>query len=211
MKKVLSLFNIIAVMGFCAMFSSCNEDADITRSILISGEWKGHFGMFYEIDDPYGNTVRFDSYDTRIKFIPAYDYATYGEGYQVDWYPVGPYEELSFHFYWNIDNGIIHLDYPGYREDYNADIYNYSLNNDEFTGYFHIGGEEFRLFKLKDYYWEPYYAYDYYPWERASFAWDIYYGYSYSRALKTDEAPADSVKADSARIIRIGNRFAEQK
>ena len=211
MKKVLSLINIIAAIGFCAMFTSCNEEADVERSIVLSGEWAGNFGMFYELEDPYGQIVRFNSYDTKIYFVPDYDYATHGYGYQVDWYSQGPYEKVSFHFYWDISGGIIHLDYPGYREDYNADIYNYRLNNDYFTGYFNIGGEEFRLFKLKDYYWEPYYAYDYYPWGRVSWSWDIYYGYSYSRSLDTDETPADSVKDKPAPILRIGNRFTEQK
>lgn len=210
MKKVLSLFNIIAVMGFCAMFTSCNEEADVERSIVLSGEWAGNFGMFYELEDPYGQIVRFNSYDTKIYFVPDYDYATHGYGYQVDWYSQGPYEKVSFHFNWEISGGIIQLTYPGYTY-YNAEIYNYRLNNDYFTGYFNTGSEPFTLYKIEDYYWDPYYAYEYHPWGRVSWSWDIYYGYSYSRSLDTDETPADSVKEKPAPILRIGNRFTEQK
>ena len=145
MKKNFTLLALI-MMALAVTFVSCTDD-DEYEAYTLEGAWEGDMGVMINGYVADYSTIYFDK--------NPYQYAS-GEGYQVDWYPVGPYEELSFHFYWNIDNGIIHLDYPGYREDYNADIYNYSLNNDEFTGYFHIGGEEFRLFKLKDYYWEPY-------------------------------------------------------
>ena len=61
--------------------------------------------MYYEYEYR-GHIYTFDSYDTDIVFYPEYDYATYGYGYQVDWYEEGPYERMSFKFNWEIRDGV---------------------------------------------------------------------------------------------------------
>ena len=214
MKKAFSLFNIIAVIGLCTMFTSCNEDADTEISMTVSGEWQGNWGMYYEVEDPWGDIVAFDSYDTDIVFYPQRDYATYGYGYQVDWYRTGPYERLSYKFYWEINNGVIHMTYPGYPK-YNCDIRDYRLNNNRFTGYFSNSTEPFYLNKIADYYnWSYYYSWDYHYWAYDSWSWDSYYDY-YAKERPEMDTRATSEKADTTdtkapHILKIGNRFAEK-
>lgn len=192
MKKAFSLFSIIAMLCAGTLFTSCTKDEILSNR--LSGEWHGTWNMWYEYQYSNGVIERYDSYDTYIVFDPR------GYGYQVDWYYDGPYERLSYKFYWSINNGVIHLTYPGYH-DYDADIYRYHLDYDYFTGRFSVEGEEFRLHKLANFTWDDYYPYDFCEW-----------GWSYSVKTRSN-AENDSISTPVAdgKVIKIGCGLAEKK
>ena len=220
MKKALSLLNIIAVLGFCAMFSSCHEEKDIEVAMTISGQWTGDWNMYYEytwVENGIEYVTSYDSYDTDIIFYPDYEYATHGYGYQVDWYREGPYQRLSYRFYWEVTpSGSIYLEYPGY-DYYNSTILSYRLNNNHFIGRFEDSASQFDLIKIQDYYnWYDYerlyntYGYTYLEWDWGG---GYYYDYDYYYA-KTRNA---NVKADTegkpseGHITKIGRREKVEK
>ena len=212
MKKILSLAFMVGMLlaSSSMLLSSCTYH-DTEEAIVLSGQWQGNWGMYYEVEDPWGNIVAFDSYDADIVFYPDYDYATHGYGYQVDWYNEGPYERMSYRFHWSITSGIIHLTYPGYPE-YNSDIRDYHLNYDRFRGYFTNGTQPFELYKIADYYnWSYYYEWDYHYWPYAAWSWDVYY-YGKARPEMDTRTTADSTEAKSdslPHIVKIGSRLAE--
>ena len=84
MKKIYSSLMMIAVALFTAFtFSSCDDDVE--EAMILSGEWTGDFGMYYEYRNPYtGQWMDFDADYTNLVFYPAYEYATHGTGQQVD-------------------------------------------------------------------------------------------------------------------------------
>ena len=102
-------------------FSSCIDMEDTNKSMVLSGEWRGDFGMYYDYRDDYGRVYTFDSYDTYLTFIPAYSYANYGRGTQVDYYDYGPYEYQYYKFRWSVENGYIYLTY-----DYDPQLNNWT-------------------------------------------------------------------------------------
>ena len=228
MKKVFSLFNIIAVIGLCVMFTSCDEEADTEISMAISGQWRGNWGMFYEYtwtENGITYTRAYDSYDTDIIFYPDYDYATHGYGYQVDWYTEGPYQRLSHRFDWNVINGRIILKYPPELDgsDYSTTISDYRLSNNRFKGYFNNSTEPFYLNKIQDYYdwWDYENLYNTYNYAYIEWGWDGGYWYGgnyyyydpydpfyYAKTRKAETAN-DSVSKPAGRITKIGSRFAE--
>ena len=204
MKKTITTLSILLLAA--TAFTSCERDEDVAESMCLSGQWYGDFGMYYEYEYR-GHIYTFDSYDTDIVFYPEYDYATYGYGYQVDWYEEGPYERMSFKFNWEIRDGIIYLDYPRYPE-YNARIYNYTLNNDRFTGRFNDSSSRFTLRKIADYYdWSYYSSWEFHYWYNSNWSWGYY---SQSRSLSEGQdniAGEDNTpKSNEGRIITIGNR-----
>ena len=77
MKKIFNGLFILAMVAICAMFTSCDKDVD--RSIALSGQWKGDFGMYYTFEYK-GQWYKANSYNTDIVFYPHHDYATYGTG-----------------------------------------------------------------------------------------------------------------------------------
>ena len=215
MKKSISLFSIIAVAGLCLMFSSCTRDEDTEIAMTVSGQWQGDWGMYYEYTYPNGDVYTYDSYDTDLVFYPDYDYAEHGYGYQVDWYRTGPYERLSYRFSWNVVNGVLFLNYPGFPE-YNTSIRDYRLNNSHFVGYFNGSSTRFDLIKIQDYYtWYDYdylyrshgYAYIEWTWDGGYYYDGIYYSYAKTR---NGDANTDSVSKPAGRITKIGSRFAEK-
>lgn len=201
MKKILYSIPILFCLAATAALTSCMDD-DTEQSMILSGEWRGDFGMFFEYEDRFGRIRRFDSYDTYITFIPAYDYARYGRGTQVDYYREGPFEYQYYNFNWRVDNGNIYLTYD-YDPQLNTRISSYSMTNTYFSGIFASSGTAFRLNKMVDYYdWTPYvntYGYDYRD--------DWTYGYPYRAPFsRTDNGtPSDSTSA-AAQVIRQGRR-----
>ena len=199
MKKSITLFSTIALLIACASLTSC-DNGDVEESIILSGQWRGDWGMFYEIEHR-GRIYRFDSYDTDIVFYPDHDYATHGYGYQVDWYDFGPYERLSFCFEWSVDRGIVNIYYP----EYNTFIRDYHLSGDYFSGYLGNRNTWFSLGKIRDFYnWGYYSQWNYHPWEYSGWSWDYYYGRTTRSA--NDEEPTLSTED---KIIKIGSRYTE--
>ena len=202
MKKSFTLFSTIAMLAVCFAFTSCMDD-DVEESIVLSGQWRGDWGMYYDYEYR-GRIYTFDSYDTDIVFYPDYDYATHGYGYQVDWYDYGPYQKLSFRFYWSIENGVVRIHYPGYPE-YDTFINEYRLNNDYFSGYLGNSSTRFRLGKIRDYYdWTYYSHYDYHYWYNSGWDWGYYYG-----KTRTADGEENPTLPSEGKIIKIGSRHAE--
>ena len=156
------LIAIILMMSAFAL-TSCVDMEDTSQSMALSGEWRGDFGMYYTYVDGRGRHYTFDSYDTRLTFIPAYAHALHGRGTQIDYYEYGPYEYQYYKFSWSVNNGNIYLTYD-YDHELDTRISNYRMTNDYFSGTFASSGTSFRLCKIADYYnWTPYvniYGYD---------------------------------------------------
>lgn len=197
MKRHYSILSAILIA--CAgIFISCRDIEDTNRSMVLSGEWRGDFGMYYTFVDR-GRTYTFDSYDTYIRFIPDHAYASYGTGTQVDYYDYGPYEYQYYHFTWSINYGTIYLTYP-YDHELDTRISNYQMTNDFFTGTFPASNSTFRLYKLADYYsWTPYvntYGYG------SRYDWGEYYLYGTRATSSDDEQLTDSTETTSYVLSR---------
>lgn len=209
MKKFNTLWMALCTVVAAATLTSCDED--LSRSVTLSGEWRGDFGMFYDYEY-YGRVYTFDSYDTRIVFYPDHDYATYGYGKEVDYYEQGPYAYQYYRFRWYMDRGNLYLEYP-YDPSLNTVIRDYHMSSSSFYGYFGDTSNRFYLRKIADYYDWGYYNGDYLYDPRGD-----WYG-SYGGYVKQEVAPADTLDHGTVlraggdaegqgTIVRRGNRFA---
>jgi len=198
MKRHYFLFYALIILSAC-MFTSCDNIEDTNQSMALSGEWQGDFGMYYTYVDRWGREYTFDSYDSNIRFVPAYDYANYGTGTQVDYYEDGPYEFQYYYFTWSVSNGTIYLSYD-YDHVLDTRISDYHMTNDYFAGNFPASGTSFRLYKMADFYsWTPYvntYGYG----SRNNWSIDI----SFTRS--GDVQPADSISASAGHVQSRGRR-----
>lgn len=200
MKKFINYISLMLLAVSSMAFVSCDED--VQRSITLSGQWNGDFGMYYIYTTNRGREIKFDSYDTDIVFYPDYDYATHGWGKQVDWYEEGPYEKMFYHFKWSIKDRILYLEYP-HNPELNTAIYDYKMREDYFTGYFENSSTKFRLHKISDYYsWDDYESDWYYGYERD---WDD--GYFRSSPITRSVEVEDSAEDNGGEVIMRGNRF----
>lgn len=201
------LFISILALTATATFTSCDEDVD--QAMMMSGQWRGDFGMFYYYR--YGNRVyRFDSYDTDIIFYPKYDYATYGSGKQIDYYFEGPYSYQYYYFDWSIKDGVIYLTYP-YDHELDADIYNYYMDEDRFYGRFGNSDSRFSLYKLTDYYdWGRHTG----EWSHGGFVdgwgWDDYRGDYYDDFYYGKKRVNDTAEDSAGKVVGRGNRFVKK-
>ncbi len=200
------LTRILFLVSCMALLTACNRDSE--RAEVLFGEWEGYWGMYYETEYR-GRIYVFYSDYSDIVFYPDHKYATWGDGYQVDWYSVGPYSSISLYFTWEVRNGAIYLTYPGYPE-YNADIYDYYLDDFRFRGYFGGSGESFDMYLLRAFDWAPYRGYTYHTWAYDPWVWDGYNGYYYTRSTShTEDKNAFATESKEGRILRIGNRFKD--
>lgn len=206
MRHAYYRFIAIAAIIFTTLSMQSCMDKDKEESIVISGEWQGDFGMFYTYVDNRGHSYTFQSYDTRIRFIPDYAYATHGHGTQVDYYEYGPYTYQYYQFDWSIKDGSIYLSYRGNPQLDTRIRRGYHMTNDTFTGQFSETGTRFRLYKIADFYnWTPYYDSYGYGWRDL---WWNYYPY-YAPGTR-GEGEADSTATDSTQseghILSWGRR-----
>lgn len=185
----------MAALAVMAGFSSCSSDPDEDKAIALSGEWEGDWGMWYEDDFGY----IFDADYTYIQLIPAYSYATYGHGYQEDYYRRGRYRYLWYKFNWEVRNGVLYLSYP-HNHNLDCAIYDYHLTNRYFTGYFGDSYSRFRLSKLSNFYdWTPTIVVD------AYFGYDLYDYYS---KPYEGETRSDSYQK-APTIVRVGSHMRQ--
>jgi hypothetical protein len=214
MKKFYYLFNIIAVLSLCTMFTSCTEDEDAAEAYVLSGEWTGDWKMSYTTNR--GHTYRADYTD--IVFYR--DGAHGGYGYQVDFYSFGPYSEIYSRFTWSIENGTIYIDYPDDHR-YDTVVYEYGLSDRSFYGYLGDSRLRFSFTKIVGFHWNDYYTYDgrvydYYYWPNSDYVWDDgdYYwdnGY-WSKARKSKSTTPSTPTANSnepEQIVKIGSQLGE--
>lgn len=207
MKKFRKMMMMLMAVCSMGLMSSCDDD--VNKSMALSGQWRGDFGMFYNYQ--YGNRIyTFDSYDTDVVFYPEYDYATHGWGKQVDYYDYGPYEYQYHYFIWEVRYGVIHLAYP-HDHELDTDIFDYRLNDRYFAGHFGSSDSGFRLYKMADYYdWNryqgDYYYYDRYNWYDSYYNRYPYYAKGKNGAKNVEAIEADSTATDG-KIVGYGNRF----
>lgn len=195
MKKILFLCTVI--IGVLAGLSSCS-DGDHDRARVLAGEWQGDWGMWYQDDDGYV----YDADVTYIRLIPDHPDATYGYGYQEDYYSwdetgsvTSYYSYLWYRFTWTVDHGRIYLTYP-YNPDLDAYIRDYRLSLDRFSGYFGTSPNRFDLLKLSDFYaWTPAVQVS------VNYGYAIYTGYS---RQYEGEAGSKSVRK-APTIVKRGN------
>lgn len=195
------LLAVIFIMSAFA-FTSCIDNMDIDQSMALSGQWRGDFGMYYDYIDGRGRRYTFDSYNTYLTFIPAYSYANYGRGTQVDYYDDGPYEYQYYKFSWSVENGYIYLSYD-YDHELDVRISNYRMTNDYFSGTFYETGTSFRLRKIADYYnWTPYvniYGYG------NRYDWDYGYPY-YAPATRSEGVQENDSTSNVGEVVGRGRR-----
>lgn len=190
----------MALVGLLCL-ASCSEDK--WTASRVSGDWYGDFGMYYEYQYN-GRTYRFDTWDTKIRFIHTL-FTDHGTGYQVDYYNEGPYRFISYKFHWEVKNQDIILTYP-HNPEWNTTIYDYRIGNGYFRGYFGDSKTRFNLQTLKDYDWNT------------NCPNDFYYDYNNNyNGYRPWHAPAvrDSVTTPSDEMpapimIRRGSRFQDE-
>jgi hypothetical protein len=195
-----NLMSVLTVVMSLTLFASCDDD--LYQARVLSGEWSGDFGMYYEMRNPKtGQWYSFDAYETNLVFYPYDEYSASGTGRQVDYYRDGPYTYQYYEFEWDVRNGVIYLHYP-YDPELNVSIRDYRMNNRSFSGW--IGNVRFELYKLRDFYWNDYYGSGGY-----GYGWyDGWYwndGYYYSKTRGAEQVEAVDVESLE---IRRGNRFA---
>lgn len=196
-KSLYSLLLLLCSFGFV----SCDEDT--RQSMVLSGEWYGDFGMYYTY-----RGVTYDSYDTKIQLLPDYTYATHGYGTQVDFYPYGPYDYIYHQIRWSIVNGVITIHYR-WEEEWDTQIFNYSLTNNYFSGRFGDSPERFRLQKLVDYYdWTPYYV-DYYGWGYRN-GWSGGYPWYAPGKDGAGKEGKTTIEMPQPSEVHFGNRFVDR-
>lgn len=198
MKKIISTMTLAAAMLLAlTALTSCDRDRE--EAYMLSGEWTGDFGMFY--DDGYSGRRFWASY-TDIRFLPDYDYATHGTGEEIDFFSRPcPIRYQSFFFYWEIRNGVVYLTFP-YSHSLDVAIYDYTLNDSYFAGYFGDSHDWFRLSKLTGYY--DWYAYD--PYNYYGYGYYDYYGYAKQRGENGDTPAPQGGDPSGFRFGRSMNR-----
>lgn len=173
MKNITTKFiGLVVALVTCVGFTSCEWDEDAYESSVITGEWEGDFGMFY---DWYCRRCRdYHTYyaeESRVKFFPDHSGATHGYGYQTDFYMEGPYRHQNYYFEWELIDGVLSLYYP-YDSNLDVDIFKYHMTRNTFSGRFGHDGEHFSLYKVTDYYdWSPFYDDDCYYYYDERYSW----------------------------------------
>lgn len=193
---------LLGALAALATFTSCTDDDDV-KGMVLSGEWRGDFDMYYVYRYPWGEEMPFYAYETYLSFIP-YNYSyNQGYGYQVDFYDrYSPYEEVYHSFTWEVRYGTIYLDYRG-EDEWDTYLRDYRMTNDRLTGYFPNSDIPFLLYKLTDYYdWTPYInAY-------GDYNHDYGYGYGYPGHYSKTRGGEEAV---DGKIIHYGNLSADGK
>lgn len=200
------MFAAAAVLLAVTLFTSCDRDRE--EAFDLTGEWYGDFGMYYYdgyMDESYW------AYETDLRFIPEYEYATHGSGEEVDLFAWPcPIRYQCFLFYWQVRNGIISLHYP-FAPELDVEIYDYHLNYNYFSGY--IGDTPFRLMKLVGA--REWYGYNYGDGYGYGGYYDGGYNYGYGRyyvkgrdgATKAEDIPVQP----NPENFRFGRSFGEKK
>lgn len=209
MKTTKYILSAIIALFTTISFSSCDDD--VYESSILTGEWEGDFGMFYDYHCKRCDDIHTYYADySHLAFFPDHSGATHGYGRQIDYYIHGPYSKQYYHFYWEIQDGVVYLDYP-HNPDLSVEICDYKMHHDSFRG--RIGDIRFSLHKVADYdHWNEYGNADYYYYER-------YDWHSYNRLLPVDstlEAKAVILNdltikknANDGEIVRRGCTFNE--
>lgn len=208
MKKLFPLFLLLLSalsFGACDIYVDDpyyegGYHGDRSRSQTISGQWQGDFGMFYRAENPYTrNWEQFDADYSYVVFHSDYYGARSGTGKQVDFYRYGPYEYQYHAFRWEVNRGVLYIDYPHDR-NLNVEIYDYALTPYNFRGRINGSNFVFNLTKLNNWNRWHYFTGNYMNGELNSWNWRPFY------APKTRAAEADTPTAPLA--IEHGRRTA---
>lgn len=229
MKRTTTFSALLTMLVLSMTLASCSKD-DTKIAMKLSGEWEGYWGMYYSVPE-HPEWGEWDSYMSTVVFgpDPHVEYATFGRGYQIDWYDktpnaqgiVSPYERMTYYFDWEVHNGNIYLKYPD-EPSFNVVIYapNYDLKKKHFRGSFNNSNTYFDLYAVDKYYdWWDYARLNteraiYWTWVGTEAIAVLTYGNYYYANTRADGTPAevsDSTATETRQPIRIGNRFADGK
>lgn len=202
-KKNLAMLFVGALLALVS-FTSCTDDDDV-KGMVLSGEWRGDFDMYYDYEYSWGGDYEtFYADETFLSFVP-YNYSyNRGYGYQADFYydRRSPYEVVYHSFTWEVRYGTIYLDYRG-EDEWDTYLRDYRMTNDRLSGYFEDTNNTFLLYKLADYY-------DWTPYINAYGDYNRGYGYGYGRPGYY--APTRSgVEVPEGRIVHYGNLSVDGK
>ena len=192
---------MMAAVVLLTMTTATSCDRDREEAYVLSGEWQGNFGMYYY--DGYSDRTFWADY-TDIRFVPSYDYATYGYGEEIDFFrwPC-PIRYQSFYFQWEIRHGVIYLSFP-YNHGLDVAIHDYRLNYDYFEGYFGDSNDYFRLVKLVDFYgWNSYDPSSYY-------GYSYYDGYYYAKGRDASERE-ERIESGDPKDFRFGRSLSRKQ
>ena len=157
----------------------------------------------YVLSGGYSDRTFWADY-TDIRFVPSYDYATYGYGEEIDFFrwPC-PIRYQSFYFQWEIRHGVIYLSFP-YNHGLDVAIRDYRLNYDYFEGYFGDSNDYFRLVKLYDFYgWNSYDPNSYY-------GYSYYDGYYYAKGRDASERE-ERIESGDPKDFRFGRSLSRKQ
>ena len=199
MKTLFRKMTLAMMAVFTIAMTSC-EDERIART--LEGTWSGEM---YAV--AWYNGRAYDATYSQITFVrDPYKYSE-GTGYWVDYYADsywGGYNYIASRISWRVDFGDIYINLNDTGE--RVTIYNYSLNDDYFSGYLNIDGvkREFRLKHVSspNYNWD--WGYHYYRTPANSKHPDM-------KSIKIDEAPKRMFRIDENRIGESVNNAAERK
>ena len=210
MKKFYTIFTLLSLLTFGTILTSCDDDT--LDAVCLEGDWTGNLGMYYS-DGRYTYNADYSN----IRFIPHYDFATYGTGEEIDFFSnvYCPIRYQSFYFTWEVRNSVLYLHFP-YNEQLDVAISEYRLNSRYFAGI--IGTTAFQLTKLTDYNeWGLYDRGTYYGYGYYNNYYDDYYDYPYYpyySSKKRNGGNDGAEVADSALVspdhFTFGRRFNEQ-
>lgn len=200
MKSFTKIISVAFSLCIASTLTSCLDEDEI-KSSIITGEWHGDFGMYYDYDCHTCDHVHtYYSAETSLIFYPSHDYSTHGYGYQKDYYDYGPYRTQSYYFEWEMNDGVLYIDYP-YDSYLNTEIHNYRMSDSMFTGRIGNNGDTFHLYKVADISdWSCYGSGYYYYEER-------YYWHSVANKACSADSVGTTVEGV---VVKRGNKYTAQ-
>ena len=183
MKKILSLLSVV-IIALCT-FTSCDEDVMISSS--LRGTWEGDMYTYHDIN---GRTQQVTY--TEIMFTRDPGEYTTGYGYWIDHFSRRAGDYYYSRIDWEVRNKTIYITFRS--DNTTIEIYNYSLSEKHFKGWFKDGintNTDFDLIKTRD---------DYDTYDSDYGYGDGYYDYwGYSKATRS---AGDSAKAELPEPVR---------
>ena len=134
---------MIATVFVAFTMASC-EDDDRYIARTLEGTWQGDMYVSTYWDGNY-----YYASSTEVCFLcDPYRYSS-GDGYWVDYYNDdywGGYNYVASHIKWEVFNGVIRIDFK--EGGTSVSIYDYSLDDNYFSGYIELYNGERQGFKL---------------------------------------------------------------
>lgn len=144
MKKLISFFTVLVIA--LVTLTSCDEDYMISYD--LKGTWEGNMYTYYEYN---GHTQKVSYTEIEFQSNPYENKSGYG--YWVDHFSRHPGDYYYSRIFWEVKNQHIYIDFIS--DGTSIEIYDYTLNNRHFKGWFKDGyttNTDFDLYKTSDSY-----------------------------------------------------------